>query len=58
MVARLRNTSSTSYKLQIEDMLSHLETQGVKAIEEKRYDPSINDHEEWTINLTPKITKQ
>lgn len=51
LVGRLGFNYSTAYKLQIENVLVNLETQGIKAIEGKKFSLTKYDNEEWQISL-------
>lgn len=48
------HNSSTAYKLKIDNVLVHLETQGIKAIEGKPTSSDIYTNDKWSISLEPQ----
>lgn len=54
LIGRLGYNSSTAYKLKIDNVLVHLETQGIKAIEGKPISSDIYTGDEWSISLEPQ----
>lgn len=51
LVGRLSNRSTYNFKLQIDNVMTHLGTQGVKAIMGKKFSVKELEGEEWTIEL-------
>ncbi|AXS67831.1 ORF3 [Dioscorea nummularia-associated virus] len=54
LVGRIGNNSSSAYRLKIENVLTHLATQGVRAIEGKKFSSTDYDETEWQISLKEK----